>query len=96
MIRNVVLLKARAGTEPAALERIADGMLSLQVPGLLNLTTGPDAGLREGNADLAIVADFEDEEAYRAYDADPEHNRVRRELVAPVAETVMRCQYRVY
>lgn len=96
MIRNVVLFKAKPGTEPAALERVADAMLSLQVPGMLNLTAGPDAGLREGNFDFAIVADFEDEAAYRAYDEDPEHNRIRRELVAPVAAAVERCQYRVY
>jgi Stress responsive A/B Barrel Domain len=95
MIRNVVVLKARAGTRPEQLERIADAMLGLQVPGIVNISAGADAGLREGNLDLAVVVDLEDEEAYRAYDADPEHNRIRRELVAPVAERVERVQYRV-
>src|SRR5579875_3927865 len=57
---------------------------------------GMDAGLRDGNMDVAIVGDFEDEDAYRAYDADPEHNRIRRELLAPIAERVERCQYRIW
>lgn len=89
-------MNIKPGTEPAALERLADSLRALQVPGMLNLTAGPDAGLREGNAGFAIVADFDDEAAYRVYDEDAEHNRIRRELVAPVAESVTRCQYRVY
>jgi hypothetical protein len=36
---------------------------------------GSDLGLREGNSSFAIVADFTDADAYRAYDLDPAHNR---------------------
>jgi len=43
--------------------------------------------------DLAIVSDFVDEDAYRDYDADPEHNRLRRDLLGPIAEHVERCQF---
>ena len=96
MIRNVVLVKLKPGIDPAEVERFTDAMLSLQMPGLVNLTCGRDAGLREGNMDVALIADLEDEEAYRAYDEDPEHNRIRRELVAPIAERTERCQYRLY
>lgn len=96
MIRNVVLVRLKPGVEEAQVERFTDAMLSLQLPGLINLTCGRDAGLREGNMDVALIADLEDEEAYRAYDEDPEHNRIRRELVAPIADRVERCQYRLY
>ena len=96
MIRNVVLVKLKPGVDEAQVERFTDAMLSLQLPGLVNLTCGRDLGLREGNLEVALVADLEDEAAYREYDEDPEHNRIRRELVAPIAERVERCQYRVF
>jgi len=57
-----------------------------------SLSVRRDAGLRDGNADLAVVSDFEDAAAYQAYDADLAHARIRRELLAPVVERVERCQ----
>ena len=62
---------------------------------MAHLSVGTDAGLREGNLDLVIVVDLDDEAAYKAYDEDAEHNRIRRDLVAPIAERVERIQYRV-
>ncbi len=94
MIRSVAVFKLRPGAADADVQRLVDALLGLQVPGLLNLSVGRDAGLREGNLDLAVVADLADEEAYRAYDADPEHNRIRRELAAPITERGERVQYR--
>ena len=41
---------------------------------------------------LAIVADFEDEAAYRGYDQDAEHNRLRG-LLAAHSERVARVQF---
>ncbi len=95
MIRNVAVFKVKPDASDAEVDRLCDALLGLQVPGLLNLSIGRDAGLREGNLDLALVADLADEEAYRAYDADPEHNRIRRELAAPIVERTERVQYRV-
>ena len=45
--------------------------------------------------DFVIVVDLEDEAAYRIYDEDAEHNRIRRDLVAPITERVERLQYRM-
>lgn len=95
MIRNVVVTKVKPGTTPDQVERAVNALLALQIPGVINISCGADAGLREGNADMAVVVDLEDEEAYRAYDADPEHNRIRREIIAPIAERVDRVQFRV-
>ena len=95
MIRNVVLLKLKAGTPPETLERLANELQGMQIPGLINISAGSDAGLREGNMDFVIIVDLEDEAAYRTYDEDAEHNRIRRDLVAPVVERVERIQYRV-
>jgi hypothetical protein len=95
VIRNVVLLKLKAETPPEQVERLVNELQGLQIPGLINISTGTDAGLREGNMDFVIVVDLEDEAAYRIYDEDAEHNRIRRDLVAPITERVERLQYRM-
>ena len=41
-------------------------------------------GLREGNWDYAVVADFDDADGWRAYTAHPAHRQVLVELIEPV------------
>lgn len=94
MIRNVVMVKLRPDHDPAEVESLHHGFRSLNCPGTLAYTLGSDAGLRPDNWSFAIVADFVDEASYRAYDEDPEHNRLRS-LLAPMAETVARVQFRL-
>ena len=53
---------------------------------------GRDLGLREGGWSFAITNDWADEDAYRGYDLDEEHNRVRREMFAPICEQIVRVQ----
>ncbi len=95
MVRNLVMVWLKDGVDDASVDRVVNSLLGLQTPGLISITCGRDAGLRAGNAAIGLVADLEDEAAYRAYDEDPEHNRIRRELVAPIAERVERVQYRI-
>ena len=86
------MVKLRQGYEAAPVDEFISGMRALAVPGMRTLTAGPDAGLREGNWDLAVVADFEDAAAYRVYDADAEHNRLRAVLKNQV-DSLARCQF---
>ena len=67
----------------------------IRTPGLLSITVGRDLGLRQGNWDVAVVTDLANEGSYRIYDTDAEHNRVRRDLVAPLIEAIERCQFKV-
>jgi hypothetical protein len=94
MIRNVVLVKLKPGQDGAAVAEIQEGLRNLDCPGTLGYTVGDDLALREGNWSFAIVADFADEDSYRAYDQDAEHNRIRSRL-APLAEQVARVQFQV-
>jgi hypothetical protein len=55
--------------------------------GLVSYDCGPDAGLSEGACDFGIVAVFEDEAAWHAYDTAAEHNRIRAELFRPWVST---------
>jgi hypothetical protein len=42
-----------------------------------------------------VVADFDDEDGWRAYTEDPEHRRVIEELIAPVTEDRSAVQLRL-
>jgi len=93
VIRHIVLARFNQSATPAAVEDIRAALAGLAGPGRTSFTMGPDLGLRPGNMDLAIVADFIDTDAYAAYDTDPEHDRIRRELIAPIVERLERCQF---
>jgi len=92
MIRNVVTVKVRDGYDPVWLDDLLGRFQSLNCPGTAAYTIGTDLGLRDGGWTFAIVADFVDADAYRAYDADERHNALRAEL-APHAEQVSRVQF---
>ena len=94
MIRNVVVGRVREGVPAEQVEAAIQALRDLRVEGVeFRLVGGQDRGLREGNASFALTADFVSDEAYRTYDADPEHNRIRRELVAPISSSIERIQF---
>ena len=95
MIRNVVVARLRPGADETLLDQGLAALRALRIDGLLRLDCGRDAGLREGSWGYAVTADLADETAYRRYDDDEEHNRIRRELLAPVSEQIVRVQFLV-
>ncbi|MCL5973353.1 MAG: Dabb family protein [Ferrimicrobium sp.] len=92
MIRNVVMMKLKPNYDATLLDELIDRLKRLCCPGTLSYTVGLDAGLRQGNWTLAIVADFTDTSAYRAYDDDTRHNQIRAEL-GPLIDEVARAQF---
>jgi hypothetical protein len=94
VIRKVVVGRVRPGTPVEDVERALQALRHLRVDGVdLRMVSGVDAGLREGNASYAITVDLADEQAYRVYDRDPEHNRIRAEMFAPITERAERVQF---
>ena len=93
-IRNVVVGTVREGVSPEEVERALQALRDLRVEGVtMRLVAGQDLGLREGNASYVLTADFDDAPAYRVYDLDDEHNRIRRELFAPISASISRIQF---
>ena len=97
MLRHVVLFawsdaadEARREETVAALRRLPD-----EVGGMSSFAVGPDAGLREGNAHTALVADFPDVEAWRRYAGHPVHLAIIEEHVTPWLATRTAAQYEV-
>ena len=97
MLRHVVLFTwsdaadaERRATTLAALRRLPDDL-----GGMTAFAVGDDAGLSDGNAQTALVADFPDVEAYRRYAEDPVHQAVIAEHVRPFLATRNAVQYEV-
>ena len=93
MIRNVVVGRVRPGVPQEQIKRALAAIVALHPPGCLDMRVGVDAGLRPGNWSFSITADFADADAYRAYDAEDEHNRIRQEMFAPISEEIVRIQF---
>jgi quinol monooxygenase YgiN len=92
VIRNIVLVKLKPGQDPAVVAKAQQAFLELNCPGTLSYEIGDDLGLREGNWSFAIVADFTDAAAYRAYDQDAAHNQARA-VLGPLTEQIARIQF---
>jgi hypothetical protein len=85
--------KMREGYDEEWLADLLGRFQTLDCPGTVAYTTGTDLGLRNGCWTFAIVADFDDAEAYRTYDADARHNLLRDELATQL-DQVARVQFR--
>jgi len=66
---------------------------ALQIDGMLEIRSGPDLGLREGNWDVAITADFTDAAAWHRYNDDALHNQIRSEQAKPIVAEQQRVQF---
>lgn len=85
-VRHVVTLTFRDDTTT---EQIDDIVLALRalpavIPELRSYVVGPDLGRSDGNATLAIVADFDSWEGYEAYRDHPDHVAVATDMIVPV------------
>jgi hypothetical protein len=102
MIRNVVLGRLREAADPAQQAADAEmlrtglaGVAALDLPGCLDMRTGADLGIRAGGWDYAITNDWADEASYQGYDADEEHNRLRREIFGVISREIARVQIEI-
>ena len=96
MIRNVVVGRLRPDVPAEQVEAALQALRDLRVEGVtIRMVAGTDLGLREGNASYALTVDLDDEDAYRVYDLDEEHNRIRREMFAPISASIERTQFRL-
>lgn len=93
MIRHVVMCQFRDDTPQSTIDQLLQAIGAVRTKGMRSLTFGMDLGLRDGNASYCLVADFDDAEAYGRFDADPEHQRIRAEIVAPFVVSATRVQF---
>ncbi len=85
MIRHVVSWGLEASDAAGKAEQAAfvgERLMSLPplIPQIMHMTVGANAVDIDGNWDMVLVADYEDEEALRAYIDHPEHRKVVAEI----------------
>ena len=86
MILHAVVFTWKSGVTPEQVEALTSALHAMRgaVPGLLSIQGGADLGLRPGNPDYLLLATFEDEAAWHAYQAHPLHKAVLAEKVEPL------------
>ena len=93
MIRHIYVAKLKPGIADETIAAWGEAIRGMTSVGMLALDFGVDLGLREGNYDVAITADFANVEAWRRYDQDEHHNRIRAEHAKPIVEAQQRVQF---
>jgi heme-degrading monooxygenase HmoA len=95
VIQSILLFTLRPDVTDEQVEALRAALAAIPSEGRRNMRLGRDIGLVDGAMDLAIVADYNDEDAYRRWFAHPEHARVRAEVLAPPIDRRERCQIRI-
>jgi len=87
-LNHVALFTWKPGTTDGQIAALEAGLAALPglIPEIRAYRFGRDAGLAEGNADFAIVAEFDSAEGYEAYATHPAHRDVIERLIAPIRE----------
>jgi len=85
-IHHVVLFRFADGTDPVAVEAMADALRHLPslIPQVAEYAVGPDLGVSEGSWDFAVSARFASLEDFGTYRSHPEHQAVISEHIEPI------------
>jgi len=95
MIRHTVLFTWADGVTDAQVAHMV-AELEARVAPIATISSyvhGPDLALVDGNADYAIVADFESVDDYVVYRDHPDHVAVIAESIKPLVAQRMAVQY---
>ncbi|WP_375381839.1 Dabb family protein [uncultured Sphingomonas sp.] len=95
MVTHVVIFSWREGAAPEDVARLRDGLdrLASDLTDLGTIRHGADLRFRHGNGDYALVATFADRAGWDAYQADPRHKALVRDLVAPIQASRLTIQF---
>jgi stress responsive alpha/beta barrel protein len=95
MFRHVVLFRWKPEADQEQKQAVAEELRKLpsEISELRGYHVGPDAGMRAGNYDFAVVADFDDPGGYIAYRDHPAHRAVVDKHITPIVSERAAVQY---
>ena len=91
MLRHIAMFRLKDNAPEGTLQSLSEGLarLARRIPEISTFSHSRDLGLREGNFDYAVVADFENAEVFAGYVNHPEHQAfIHDQLMPVVAERV--------
>ena len=96
-MRHTVLLRFKPDTTDDQIQAVIDGLATMpqRMDFIRRYEFGRDLGVMEGNPQVALVADFDSVEDWRAYQAHPDHQVLVQQVIAPILESMTRVQYQV-
>ncbi len=96
-LRHIALLRFKTGTTDDQIQAVLDGLATM--PGKMGFIRryefGRDVGIVEGNPQVAVVADFDSADDWRAYQDYPDHQVLVKEVISPILDSITRVQYEV-
>jgi heme-degrading monooxygenase HmoA len=95
MIRSILLIKFTAEATDEQIEDFGRALGAVPFEGRRHFEFHRDIRLTDDAMDAAVIADFDDEETYRAWVADPGHQEVRTKFLDPIRAQRDRILYRV-
>jgi hypothetical protein len=95
MIKHIVLLKWKDGVSSEQVDLVTSSFQNLkdQIPEIASYSFGKDASIYRGNADYALIAEFETEANFKAYVVHPKHQELLREITGPILESFQSVQF---
>ena len=95
MLRHVVRFAWTPEATGQQKQRMAEelGKLPAAIGEIRSYRFGPDAGINQGRYDFALVADFDDADAYRTYRDHPVHRAVIDQHILPIVARRVSAQY---
>lgn len=95
MIKHVVLLHWKDGASQQQIEALTAGLsqLAQQIPEIISYSFGPDAGIFRGNADYALIAEFNNEADLKAYVFHPSHQQFMNDVAGPLLASFQSMQF---
>lgn len=97
MVRHIAMFRLKDDAPEGTLESLAEGLsvLAESISEISKYSYGRDLGLREGNYDYAVVADFENAEAFAGYAKHPAHLAFIQDQLTPVVEERVSLQFEI-
>ena len=95
MIKHIVLLKWKQGVSRDQVDRVTAGLSALksELSELVSYEFGEDLGIYRGNADYALIAEFRNEAALKAYVSHPSHQALMSEVTGPIMDVFQSVQF---
>lgn len=95
MFRHMVMFSWKPEATEEQKRAVADQLATLpgKISELRDYRFGADAGINPGNADFAVVADFDDVDAYLVYRDHPEHRAVIDACITPIVDSRTAVQF---
>lgn len=95
MLRHIAMFRLKDDAPEGTLESLSLELARLaeSISEISTYTYGQDLGLRDGNFDFAVVADFENAAAFSGYVNHPDHQAFIQDHLTPVVTERVALQF---